>query len=74
MTDFDRDRCITFRQAAALLPGSPARSTMHRWTHHGVRGVKLATILVGGRRYTTRDAIDQFIAALSGEEGADDAA
>jgi hypothetical protein len=64
---------LTLRQAAELLPGEPTRSTLSRWAHHGVRGVKLATFLVGGRRYTTKDAIDQFVRALSGE-GRDDAA
>ena len=56
---------ISLREAAKLLPGNPSRTTLSRWTHHGVRGVKLATILVGGRRYTTRDELERFIAASS---------
>jgi hypothetical protein len=74
MITFDHERTLTLRQAAALLPGNPNRSTIHRWTHHGVRGVRLATILVGGRRFTTRDAIEEFISTLSSQNGAGDAA
>jgi hypothetical protein len=74
MIKFDSGKTLTLREAAALLPGSPNRSTMHRWAHRGIRGVRLATILVGGRRYTTREAIEEFIAALSKQEDAGDAA
>jgi hypothetical protein len=74
MNAFERDKTLSLRQAAELLPGKPNRSTMHRWAHHGVRGVRLATILIGGRRYTTREAIEQFVAALSKQEEPGDAA
>ena len=70
----DHDQTLSFRQASKILPGNPSRSTLSRWAHHGVHGVKLTTILVGGRRFTTREAIDQFIAALSNQESTGDAA
>ena len=70
MLPSDMDQCLNFSQAATLLPSKPSRTTMHRWAHHGIRGVRLATILVGGRRYTTREAIEQFVAALSKQEDA----
>jgi len=56
---------ISLREAAKLLPGNPSRTTLSRWTHHGVRGVKLATILIGNRRYTSRDALEHFIGATN---------
>jgi hypothetical protein len=74
MISFDRETSLSLRQAAKILPGQPSRSTLHRWTHHGCRGVRLATFLVGGRRYTTREAIENFINALSNAEGSGDAA
>jgi hypothetical protein len=74
MITFDPETTLSLRQAAKILPGQPTRSTLHRWTHHGCRGVRLATFLVGGRRYTTRDAIAKFINALSNVEGPGDAA
>lgn len=65
MTPFGHSQALTLRQARMLLPGQPARSTISRWVHQGVRGVRLATFLVGGRRYTTREAIERFVAVLS---------
>lgn len=65
---------LSLRQASNILPGNPSRSTLSRWAHHGVHGVKLDTILVGGRRFTTSEAIEHFIAALSQKEGPGDAA
>ncbi|MBX3437201.1 MAG: DUF1580 domain-containing protein [Planctomycetaceae bacterium] len=40
----------------------PNISTLHRWRLHGVRGHKLETVLVGGRRFTSDEALERFIA------------
>lgn len=37
-------------------------STVWRWAQRGVKGVRLETFCVGGRRYTTREAWDRFVA------------
>lgn len=62
-------------RAARLLPSmrdgkcvSP--STFWRWYRNGCRAVdgrlvKLQTWMIGGRRVTSREAIERFIAALS---------
>lgn len=56
---------VTFSDARCALPGGRRVSlaTLHRWRLAGVRGHKLETCLVGGRRHTSRQAIDRFIAA-----------
>ena len=59
------ENLISFAAASRLLPGKPSPCTMWRWHTHGVRGVKLATNMVGGRRYTTREALEAFIAATT---------
>lgn len=61
---------LTYGQAAQLLPkGSrPSYSTFWRWWNRGIRGVKLETVLVGGKRYTTAAAMQRFAEALSGRE------
>ena len=41
------------------------RSTCHRWRTRGARGVKLETVLVGGARYTTVEAIERFFASAT---------
>lgn len=41
---------------------SPDISTLVRWALRGVRGRKLQTILVGGRRFTSAEAVARFVA------------
>ena len=35
-------------------------SSLHRWRLNGIRGVKLETILIGGRRYSSPQKICEF--------------
>lgn len=41
------------------------RATTFRWALHGLRGVRLETIKIGGHRYTSREALARFYAELS---------
>lgn len=43
----------------------PNPSTCWRWAQFGVKGVVLRTWMLGGRRKTTIDAVEQFIAERS---------
>lgn len=56
---------LSLTEAAQTLPGRPHLSTLHRWWLHGVRGVRLETILVGGRRFTSAEALERFAAATT---------
>ena len=62
---------LSLAAAGRTLPGKPHLSTLHRWRLRGVRGVKLETVLVGGRRFTSHEALERFIerttAAANGE-------
>lgn len=42
-------------------------STVWRWALRGVRGHRLESFSLGGRRYTTREAFERFIARTNGE-------
>ena len=66
-TEGKPDRLITFNEAGRLLPeqSRPALSTWWRWWRRGVRGIRLRTVVVGGRRYTTEIAVEEFIAATT---------
>ena len=44
-------------------PQRVSSSTVWRWTMRGLRGVRLETYSIGGRRFTTREAFDRFIVA-----------
>ncbi len=58
-------KCISFAEAAKILPGNPSISTLWRWYRYGVKGVKLRTLVIGGRRYTTPEFLSEFSARLS---------
>lgn len=38
-------------------------ATLHRWRLRGNRGIKLETVLIGGVRYTSKEAISRMISA-----------
>ena len=62
--DIESETLIHFSAAAREFPGRPVcMQTMHRWRLHGVRGVRLEAVLIGGLRYTSLEAIARFIRA-----------
>jgi hypothetical protein len=64
--DVQSETLVSFSDARSAFPGNVRRlslATLHRWRLNGVRGVKLATVLIGGLRYTSLEAIVRFIAA-----------
>lgn len=64
MTDMS-ETLISLAEAARTLPGRPNIATLWRWRTAGVRGVTLETVTVGGRRYTSREALARFVAATT---------
>lgn len=62
-----QESLLTLKEAAKSLPGKPGYPTLWRWSQKGCRGVRLETILVGGIRYTSREALERFIAGCSGD-------
>jgi len=60
MIDIQSETLLSFSEAAKVLPGRPHISTLHRWRLRGVRGNKLETCLVGGKRFTSREALQRF--------------
>ncbi len=63
LIDIDTEDLIPFQEAPQHIPGTPCVQTLHRWRVRGVWGVKLETILFGGIRYTSREALHRFVAA-----------
>ena len=68
MIDHKLENLVKFQRAGKVIPGNPALCTLHRWRMHGVRGTKLETLLVGGIRYTSEEAIARFIAEQNRDE------
>lgn len=64
--DITSETLISLPEAARRIPGKPNLSTVHRWRLAGVRGQRIETVLVGGRRFTSVESIERFLAALNG--------
>jgi hypothetical protein len=62
MIDLRAEELLSFGDATKALPGRPHISSIYRWASRGVRGAKLESVLVGGRRYTSVEAVERFCA------------
>ncbi len=64
--DINTETLKTLSKAARTLPGGSVHvSTIHRWRLKGIRGIRLETILRGGIRYTSDEAIERFFSATT---------
>jgi hypothetical protein len=52
-------------ELAKQLPVPPSSATLWRWHAIGIRGVKLDTVRIGGRRYTSHEAFNDFVRATN---------
>ena len=62
--DIHEEHMISLREAAKHLPKRNGRrahySTIFRWATKGARGRKLESVLIGGVRYTSIEAMRRF--------------
>jgi hypothetical protein len=63
--DSKTETVLTFAEASKRLRTRPDISTLHRWRQRGIRNQKLETLLVGGRRCTSIEALERFFAAAT---------
>ena len=68
MIDLNTEKLISFSQASARVPGRPSLCTLWRWRTKGVRGRKLEAVIIGGRPYTSAEALARFARQESGEK------
>jgi len=63
------EQVMTLGEAAGWLERRfgrrPNVASIWRWATKGIKGVRLATIALGRRRFTTVDALERFIAETS---------
>ncbi|WP_391540606.1 DUF1580 domain-containing protein [Lignipirellula cremea] len=50
---------------AKQLPVPPSSATLWRWHAHGVQGVRLETVRIGGRRYCSPRAFNEFVRVVT---------
>jgi hypothetical protein len=63
--DLKTETLLTITQATKHLPTRPAVVTVWRWINRGCRGIRLESIAIGGRRYTSVEALNRFCAATT---------
>ncbi len=61
---------LTLSAAAREMPNSRGGrgvnvSTLWRWVQRGSHGVRLESVMIGGIRYTSREALERFVAATT---------
>ena len=56
-----KETLIPLSEVPNHLPGNPHIATIHRWIATGCRGIKLESLLVGGTRYTSTEALERFV-------------
>jgi len=67
--DYEAETIVSLGEACrSFPPDGISDATMARWIQRGVRGVKLETLMIGGRRFTSKEAICRFIAAQNADE------
>jgi hypothetical protein len=59
------EKPLPLAEAARLLPKRPNPATLWRWRTRGIRGVRLQTLMIGGRRHVLPSALRQFIEAVT---------
>ncbi|HET6323627.1 MAG TPA: DUF1580 domain-containing protein [Planctomycetaceae bacterium] len=57
----DYSELLSLSEVSRLLPSKPNPATLWRWHKVGCYGIRLKTLLVGGRRFCERREIDAFI-------------
>jgi hypothetical protein len=65
MIDTRGEHTFPLSHARDHVHSRPSPATAWRWALKGIRGVKLETVMMGGRRYTSREAVDRFFAGLT---------
>lgn len=55
------EKLVPISAAGQKFPHPVGRTALERWMRHGVRGVRLESIQIGNRRFTSEEAIQRFI-------------
>lgn len=68
--DISHERLIPLTQVGQHLPsvftsGEVPLRTIRHWGKRGVRGVKLETLRIGGRQFTSIEAIGRFCSRIN---------
>ena len=64
-----KERLVPVQKAGGEFPYQVGRKAVHRYVFTGIRGVQLATVLIGHRRFTSIEAIERFLRETNKQAG-----
>ena len=59
------EEIVPIQRAGSFFPYPVGRKAIERYFRHGIRGVRLETVLIGGRRFSSQEAIFRFLEATN---------
>ncbi len=68
----DPPEIISLPEAASLIASRPSLATLYRWISRGVKGKRLQSVAIGGRRMIRRGDLERFLAELNNCNNIDD--
>ncbi len=64
MIEIDQEDLVLLSEVPKLLPKRRGKavhlSACYRWMKSGLSGVRLETVLIGGQRFTSKEALNRF--------------
>jgi hypothetical protein len=60
MIDMHNETLLAIAEVSDHVPTHPHVATVWRWIQKGIRGVRLESVLIGGMRYTSKEALQRF--------------
>jgi hypothetical protein len=64
MIEIDKENLVLLSEVPRILPKRNGKavhlSACYRWMKSGLSGVRLETVIVGGQRFTSREALNRF--------------
>lgn len=58
--DLSSEDIFPVSEAPQHIPGRPGKASVWRWVLTGVGGIKLESILIGGKRFVSAESIQRF--------------
>lgn len=65
MLDIHNESLVPVKDIPSHLPGRVHIASVWRWIQRGCRGVKLETAMIGGKRYSSLEALQRFADATT---------
>lgn len=65
MIDIQNETLVPVSKIPSYFPGRPHLATCWRFIQKGIRGIRLESVLCGGKRFTSLEALQRFVEATT---------